>query len=346
MNIKSRHPAHVSHRSAAGGLPRVVSINILCLLLFSTLIFAQQKVLVSPWGDAIPLKKGKAVSKVIQEYLKHHAQQSANCNGPQLNGYDPADFPTTINHTAQRGDVFAEWFQSGVEGEIDSVFFLPGDFTGSDGRDSAYNLRIFRSNIDETHGPGTRGYLPPERMFWGYYIDANDPLGVGAFPEDATAFDTVSGLIVPRWYSSYRWNLSNPVFDSISPSVGGAPWKPIGDGDPRDSASGKCSSTSVVCYWDTSLNAFPPMGEEIWGNGIGVPIKVRPNTISSVDLGIISNPNVRIGDAFFITLKILPNPDGSYDFANSEIAASSPDFGWPPEGNVQYHNWKFYDERN
>ncbi|HLX12002.1 MAG TPA: hypothetical protein VKS81_04235, partial [Bacteroidota bacterium] len=261
------------------------------VILLSCVSFGQKRLIYSSANDAFPLPKGKSVSKAIQDYMKQKKAREASVTCTpvrQSTDFNPADFTSNTAHALQRRDIVADWFQTQTAGTLDSIFFLMSSAAGSGGADSAMNLRIFSSNIYPGHRPGEGGYLPPERVFWGYFNDSNDPEdGVAAFPEDATEYDTIhtqnGDSIAARWFSTYHYNSYNAVFDSLNPSNGGAPWKPIGHSDPRDSSSGKCTSTSVVCYWDTTLATYQPTGTEIWGGGVGVPIKIAANAISSAD---------------------------------------------------------------
>ncbi|HLX11443.1 MAG TPA: hypothetical protein VKS81_01395, partial [Bacteroidota bacterium] len=323
------------------------------VIILSCISFGQKRVLFSPWNDAIPVAKGKSVPKAIQDFMKQKKAREASltCNPVrQSTDFNPADYNHTIDNSIQRRDIVADWFQTQTAGTLDSIFFFIGSASGSGGADSAMNLRIFTSNIYPGHRPGQGGFLPPERLFWGYFNDSNDPEdGVAAFPEDATQYDTIhtqnGDSIVAQWFSTYRYNNYNIVFDSLSPSNGGAPWKPLGHGDPRDTASGKCTSTSVVCYWDTTLQTYQPTGTEIWGGGVGVPIKISTEGISSADLSVLGSPSLHIGDAFFVTLKVLPDPSNPSSLVATNFAASQDGLPQNPEGNYESHNWKFYELR-
>ncbi|HLX13020.1 MAG TPA: FlgD immunoglobulin-like domain containing protein, partial [Bacteroidota bacterium] len=54
---------------------------------------------------------------------------------------------------------------------------------------------------------------------------------------------------------------------------------------------------------------------------------------------------LHIGDAFFVTLKVLPDPSNPSNLVATNIGASSEGLAGNPEGNYESHNWKFYELR-
>ena len=108
--------------------------------------FAQDKILVSPFGDAIPLEKGKsaraAVARDAERYLQTNAVVAA-CDSPRFsfgNVYDPSRYTTNFGFAA--GDVAAMIYVVPWTGVIESIYFKPNanSFSNLDA-----SLRIFRA---------------------------------------------------------------------------------------------------------------------------------------------------------------------------------------------------------
>jgi hypothetical protein len=187
------------------------------LALFSIILTApapgQKKILVSPYGDAIPIGKTQSIKEVIKRYMAKTVT-SAVCTDKATFGYTLAQNPGfETNHIAFHQDIVAMWYVAPASGTIDTVFWYASD-VGS--LDSTVTVRLFESNIYPGNGPGYGGYPKPGKLCWGYFINTNDiDNGVAAFPEDATD---------PTWYSTVSG--ATPSFTPMGNEIwgfGGAP---------------------------------------------------------------------------------------------------------------------------
>ncbi|TLY27712.1 MAG: hypothetical protein E6K56_11130, partial [Ignavibacteria bacterium] len=155
------------------------------LILTAQFAFSQQRYLVTPYGDAIPLKKGQSAMSVARQSALL-PQGTQGCSAQATFGFTLDRYPLTTGNIGFHKDIMAEWFTAPASGTVDSVFwYMGGDVCA---QDSLLYLRMFHSNIHEGHGPGYDGYPPPSSSTcWGYYINTNETEdGIAAFPEDAT----------------------------------------------------------------------------------------------------------------------------------------------------------------
>jgi len=175
-------------------MKKLIPLFVICSVIAMTTAFGQKKVLVSPYGDAIPIGKTQSIKEVIKRFMAKNVT-SAVCTDQATFGYTLAQNPNfETNHIAFHQDIFAMWYVAPASGTIDTVFWYASD-VGS--LDSTITLRLFESNISPGSGPGYGDYPKPGKLCWGYFINTNDiDNGVAAFPEDATDttwFSTVSG---------------------------------------------------------------------------------------------------------------------------------------------------------
>ncbi|MBI3765398.1 MAG: hypothetical protein HY277_02705, partial [Ignavibacteriales bacterium] len=122
----------------------------LSVLLLSCFVLAQQKYLVTPDQDVIPLRKGESASAVIAKRMKRAqspvSSVTNSCPSYFHFGFDPnAGFPDNGNFGSNHKDVMAEWFQAKASGKIDTIFWLTGGTVGA--KDSLIYLRVHNSNI-------------------------------------------------------------------------------------------------------------------------------------------------------------------------------------------------------
>jgi len=167
---------------------------LLFLMICSAFASGQKKILVSPYGDAIPITKSYGVRETIKRFMGKNVS-SAVCSDKATFGFSLEQNPGfDINHIAFHQDIVAMWYVAPASGTIDSVFWYNSD-VGS--FDSTVTIRLFESNIYPGSGPGYSGYPSPGKLCWGYFVNTNDiDNGVAAFPEDATDttwFSTVDG---------------------------------------------------------------------------------------------------------------------------------------------------------
>jgi hypothetical protein len=169
---------------------------LLCVLLAGSALAQQQRYLVSPNDDYFPLKRGVTPASIMAKQSgRGPASATASCGNRFTFGYPENLYPPTVNHVARHKDVMGEWFVAKATGTIDTIFWETLGTVGA--LDSTLYIRVHRSNIGPTAGPGIRpGPYNPPCENWGYWSNTNDhDRGVAAFPEDAT--DTT-------WHSTYN----------------------------------------------------------------------------------------------------------------------------------------------
>jgi len=159
---------------------------------------AQQRILVSPDGDARPLTGRDNVSGIVRAEAARIF--SAACSDKGTFGYSLDLYPgANIPFEAFHKDIMAVWYLAPANGTIDTVFIYNLD-VGT--QDSTVTVRLFNSNIYPGSGPGYDGYPKPGKLCWGYYLSTNDDdNGLSPFPEDAT--DTTWHSTVPGGLPSF-----------------------------------------------------------------------------------------------------------------------------------------------
>ncbi len=189
---------------------------ILLLVLCTFPALTQQRVLVTPYGDAIPIGKNQGAAELLKQSMAAQRNTSSTmvCTDQATFGYTLEQNPNPgTNHIGFHQDIMAMWYVAPASGTIDSIFWRATD-VGS--LDSTVTLRLFESNIYPGSGPGYGGYPKPGRLCWGYFINTNDnDNGIAAFPEDATD---------PTWYSTVSG--ATPSFTPMGDEIwgfGGAP---------------------------------------------------------------------------------------------------------------------------
>ncbi|HLF15184.1 MAG TPA: FlgD immunoglobulin-like domain containing protein [Bacteroidota bacterium] len=255
----------------------------LCVLflIFAAAAFGQKRVLVSPYGDAIPIGKNQGAAEILKRSMTGtNAASPMVCTDKATFGFSADLYPNpNTNHIGFHQDIMAMWYVAPASGTIDSVFWWAA---GVGSLDSTVTLRLFQSNIYPGNGPGNDGYPVPGRLCWGYFVNTNDlDNGVAAFPEDATD---------PTWFST----------------VSGA------------------------------IPSFTPMGDEIWGFG-GAPVVEQANAVNFYNLGVLGEPEINVGDPFFITIRIYgPHVPQAEEIATGFLSMGETD-------PMATHNWKFYE---
>ncbi len=167
------------------------------LLLFfvGQIVVAQQRYLISPRQEVIPLTKTRDASHILSK--KFHKSVTSTTTLPCGNqftfGYTEDKFPPSIDHIAHHKDVMGQWYIAKATGTIDSIFWDAGPDTSILVGNTLWNqlsIRIHQSVIGPTYGPGVRpGPFDPPCQNWGYWINTGDQdQGVAAFPEDANPY--------------------------------------------------------------------------------------------------------------------------------------------------------------
>ncbi len=180
--------------------PDFTSIETLKKIIFLVLVSvlssaAQQRILVSPDGDARAITGRESVADIVRADAAKRL--SAVCSDKGTFGYSRELYPgANVQFEAFHKDIMAMWYTAPASGTIDTVFVYNLD-VGTE--DSTVTVRLFNSNIYPGSGPGYNGYPKPGKLCWGYYESTNDDdNGLAAFPEDATDttwFSTVPGAL-------------------------------------------------------------------------------------------------------------------------------------------------------
>ncbi|TAK53062.1 MAG: T9SS type A sorting domain-containing protein [Bacteroidetes bacterium] len=162
------------------------------LIVLTSTLYSQKRILVSNYGDVVPLSKGESAAAAAAKRAGL-AASSVACSNIGYFGFDSAHYPVTQGNYGLHQDVMASWFTVPAAGVLDSIFWYMG--TNVCAKDSLLYVRVFESNIYEGHGPGYDGYPNPSpTTCWGYFNNTNDiDNGIAAFPEDATD---------PNWIST------------------------------------------------------------------------------------------------------------------------------------------------
>ena len=191
----------------------------LSILLLSGVMIAQQKYLVSPKDEVIPLRRGESPASVIAKREgRLTPANAATCGTEFIFGYPEDKYPANSNFGARHKDVMGEWFVAKATGTIDTIYWESLGSVGA--KDSLLYVRVHNSNIGPTYGPGVRpGPYQPPCQNWGYWVNTNDlDQGVAAFIDDAT--DTTwhstiaSGPATGPPFSNVIWGFSGyPVID-------------------------------------------------------------------------------------------------------------------------------------
>ena len=104
-------------------------------------------------------------------------------------GYPPGSLTTDNMFSTKHNDVIGQYFTIPMTGKIDTISWMMGDSIGA--VDSILYLRVFKSNISDSSGPGYE--YPSAPTAWGYYINTNDAdQGISAFQDEATDTNWVS----------------------------------------------------------------------------------------------------------------------------------------------------------
>ncbi|MBI5215405.1 MAG: T9SS type A sorting domain-containing protein [Ignavibacteriae bacterium] len=141
--------------------------NFIVIIILATvgIAFPQSRYLVSPTDEVIPLTKAEqTAASELNKRLTTSVQTP--CSNDVIDGYPSTAFPTSSRFGAYHKDVLGQWFVARFNGRIDTLYWYHSGAIGA--QDSTIWLRIFRSNISRTQGPGISPYPPPCSP-WGYY---------------------------------------------------------------------------------------------------------------------------------------------------------------------------------
>ncbi|MBI4548750.1 MAG: T9SS type A sorting domain-containing protein [Ignavibacteriae bacterium] len=180
---------------------------IVLTVLAATLAHAQERLLVNPNNEVIPLRKGESAIEVLKDYKINRSVESV-CSDKFTFGYTPDNYTPNTNFGARHKDVLGMWFVAPASGTIDTIFWMSFEVGA---QDSQISVRIHQSNIFPGHGPGYPPYPAPCQP-WGYYVNVNDSdQFITPFRDEAT--DT-------QWISTLPGDV--PSFDPLGEELWGA----------------------------------------------------------------------------------------------------------------------------
>ena len=191
-----------------------ISKLLFLVVLASSVLFAQERIIITPSGDAIPVKKGETEYDAAKKAGLIGKEETPNavqgvCPSSLLAGnvYDPARYTTNFAYAA--GDVSAMIYVVPFSGNISAVHWKPNanTFTNLDA-----TLRISKSTIRNSGNTAA--------TYWGYFPNSNDPdveqpghVGNTPWPDDAT------GAYVPGAVGTV-----NPIGENLwGGEIGGFP---------------------------------------------------------------------------------------------------------------------------
>ncbi len=186
--------------------------KILFILLVSSFsIFAQDRILISPDNDVIPLTKNQSASELAKGIGSKNINL-VDCNNHGTFGYPPWLFEMKTGGLIMRHqEVYAMRFEAPENGIIDSVFlvFTPSPYFNS--ADFYISPRIFKSNI---HPNQIHGIYSPSYLAWGYYLNTSNPDGgIAPYLDEATN---------PNWIGTNQDSTWDPFGDEMW-GLGGIP---------------------------------------------------------------------------------------------------------------------------
>ncbi|MBI1806267.1 MAG: hypothetical protein HYR76_04350, partial [Ignavibacteria bacterium] len=241
------------------------STTFLGLLVVSSMLFAQQKVVITSAGDIVPLKKGASSIDAARAtgLINDRTSSTSSCGNTTSFGFKSNLYPCNLPFVGYHHDVWGQWFVCPSDGSIDSVYISTND--QNEMASGTAKLRIFQSNITPSVGPGHGPYHSP-RHSWGYYKKANlSDEDFGATPFKDAATDT-------------HWIPTNFTTDSLIATG-------VDDGAANPS--------------------FDPLGDELWGLGGWPHVFTinSINGIGMLELGY--KPDVTKDQSIFLTLEQL-----------------------------------------
>ena len=242
-----------------------ISKLLFLVVLVSSVLFAQERYLITPSGDAIPVKKGetefdaaKRAGLVGQDETPNSVQGGACPSALDAgNIYDVNRFTTNFTHAA--GDIDAMIYVVPFSGDITFVHWKPNADTHVN---TDATLRISKSTILNT-GVSTATYI-------GYFPNSADPdveqvghVGNTAWPDDAT------GAYVPGAAGTV-----NPIGDNLwGGEIGGYPIQWPNNSTTQDIAMSGLGYSPHVNAGDTiviSVQKSPFVGS---GTGTGAVMR-------------------------------------------------------------------------
>ncbi|MDI6765291.1 MAG: T9SS type A sorting domain-containing protein [Bacteroidota bacterium] len=211
---------------------------LLFFLLTTFVAFAQERLLINPNNEVIPLGKNENAIDVVKKSLNLNKWLPPQCPENFVWGFDSYHFPMSVNFGAYHLDVMAMWYIAPASGNIDTLYWFMSDEIGA--RDSLVSIRVFRSNIYPGRGPGYSPY-PPPCMNWGYYINTNlYDQGISPYKDEATDTNWVStahnGLITFDPLGEELW-IDGGIWFHVRPGINVLPFNiygynfPVNKGD-------------------------------------------------------------------------------------------------------------------
>src|SRR5437879_5420248 len=117
--------------------------TLLLALFVGQTALSQQRYLVSPNQEVIPISKSQVAAREIAKRLKRsEATNNADlvCTNRRILGYSEDKFPNTTTFDFYHKDVIGQWYVAPASGAIDTVFWATGAVVGA--KDSLVSIRI------------------------------------------------------------------------------------------------------------------------------------------------------------------------------------------------------------
>lgn len=179
-----------------------------CIMLTQAL--SQERILVSPQGEIIPLAKDQSAYRTA---LEKSSSPNVNCENYGTFGYPPYLFPPVLpeppvditGYPLSHKQVLAILFVPPSNGTLDSIYWLIMPSYLGEVHTIPMTIRIFRATIDAKKGFGTvinNNFLP-----WGYFINTNDiDQGITGYHDEATN---------PQWICTNQDSTWDPLGEEL-----------------------------------------------------------------------------------------------------------------------------------
>jgi len=176
------------------------------IIVFTLTSFSQQRFIVSPANETIPIKSGESSIEVAKGAGILSASNYSR-------GYNPQLIPPELEFPTYHKMVVGMWFTAPATGTLDSIFWMGGECGAIE---SLVYVRTHNSLVGPDWGPGVPPY-PPACQPWGYFINTNDKdNGIAAFEWDASDYPPVwistineyqNGQVVPKTRPPFSWEI-------------------------------------------------------------------------------------------------------------------------------------------
>ncbi len=181
---------------------------LLLLCIITTHTLCQNRILISPEGEIIPLAKDRSAYKTV---LERSSSQTISCENYGTFGYSAYVYPPVLpepgfvaGYGISHKQVLAILFNPPSNGTLDSLCWLIMPSYLGEVLKFPMTIRVFRSNIDAKipYGTSSTNYMP-----WGYYINTNDlDQGITGYHDEATD---------PNWIGTNQDSSWDPLGEEL-----------------------------------------------------------------------------------------------------------------------------------